>query len=94
MNTIKLDKNFSNNCDELMKDLQKPTTQTEEIVWHKYPEETPDSIMGKLITVMFDRDITKTGVGIWTNDWGNQFSGKYIGSAEVIAWAELPKGWK
>ncbi len=74
--------------------LPKPTTQVEEVVWHKCPEETPDYIVGKLITVMFDRDITKTGVGIWRNDWGNQFSGKYIGSVEIIAWAELPKGWK
>ncbi|MFA5151010.1 MAG: hypothetical protein WC554_00475 [Clostridia bacterium] len=49
MTTIKFDDNFSKNCDELMKDLPKPTTQVEEIVWHKYPEEIPDCIVGKLI---------------------------------------------
>ena len=89
-----LDKDFSKKCDDLMKNLPKPLTQTEKIVWHKYPEEIPDDILGKLITVRFDRDITKTDVGVWGTDWGKQFSGKYMGSAEVIAWAELPKGWQ
>lgn len=72
----------------------KKPTQTEEIVWRKFPESEPGYHFGKLITVMFDGDINNTAVGIWFTDWSTQFSGRYIVSAEIIAWSELPKGWQ
>jgi hypothetical protein len=65
------------------------TTQSETIIWHKYPEETPPigvplfvqyRICGKG-TEHFDMDI-KT------------WNGAFLDYPRVIAWAEMPTGWK
>ena len=64
-------------------------TQSETIVWHKYPDEKPE--VGKVIFVQymiggvvrgFDSDMLLRG--------GAEFT-KHV---HVIAWAEMPVGWK
>lgn len=68
-------------------------TQTETIVWHEYKGD-PAVLENSLITARFDRDNSNTGVGFWKKgDWGKQFAGRYKGSAEIIAFADPPKGW-
>lgn len=96
--TTKIDKNFSDKCDELMKDLPKPTAQEETIVWHKYPEEKPP-IPKSMIwfdgSIKYRReylvDCFEQGRFELVNWDGNHFID--IDEQGIFAWAELPKGW-
>ena len=85
------------NINELTKDL--PTTQTEEIVWHKYRDELPSaeefniyliSINGvgdhNIIRIAAYVKIINLGMVFWIDD-------RLVDNA-VVAWAELPEGWK
>lgn len=76
--------------------LEKQTMQIEEIVWHKYPEIIPslleDQYLVTHINGMVERAFYETGE---TLD-GMEFT--FVTSVgipiyEVIAWAELPRGW-
>lgn len=76
--------------------LPKPTTQVEEIVWHKYPEEKPKKIGTYLRTIM----AVKRNSYVLT-DWCKWLSGGWYESEHnypiefiTVAWAELPKGWR
>ena len=76
-------------------------TQTETIVWHPYPDEKPAHSNFYLVHVFYldigtfevwqydGRD--SDGEDIWIND-GGEFA--HMGEGKLIAWAELPKGWK
>jgi hypothetical protein len=63
-------------------------TQEEVIYWHKYPDDNPNVIAGSNETNL----VHHVEVGIclmwWIDDkweWEDE---------KIIAWAELPKGWK
>jgi len=61
------------------------TTQTETIVWHKYPEEKLTFNNWYLV------DVGEDGIDCkyWSpDDW------HYKQFRKVVAWAEMPKGWK
>ena len=95
MTTIKFDDNFSKNCDELMKDLPKPTTQVEEIVWHKYPKLVPNNsvVNAYIVDFVFPEGVKDKEIAQY---YGDEFVSCEIAldECEIIAWAELPKGWK
>jgi hypothetical protein len=62
-------------------------TQTETIVWHKYPDDNPNVIGGSN-----EMNLVHHVEGIclmwWIDDkweWEDE---------KIIAWAELPKGWQ
>ena len=61
--------------------------QKETIVWHKYPDEKPMESKGYLIQVPRQIGITfeMAYYPVREGRWGVK---------DVIAWAELPKGWK
>ena len=70
-------------------------TQTEQIVWHKYPDETPRNGSEYLVTYQSeDRpDYTFVHVcpylsGIWHERYSIPIPMK------IIAWTKLPKGWQ
>jgi hypothetical protein len=95
MNTIKLDKNFSDNCEKLMKDLPKPTTQTEEIKWHLITYEKPLkrdyyilNFKYRKIALVRESYYTGTSFYFYKNEQNIR-----IPFAEIIAWAKLPEGW-
>ena len=86
-----------------------PLTQTEEIVWHKYPEEKPPDndfrrYLLEIASVCFHNGIMRFSTheficatyypkGTTIN---NQDPGWELAATEnrvVRAWAELPKGW-
>jgi len=68
------------------------TTQKETITWHKYPEEKP-TVNGRYIICAKNCDAPIVAWWVWFDfyNYGDLNSAKY---AEVIAWAELPKGWQ
>lgn len=63
-------------------------TQTESITWHKYPKEKPAKKNYYLVHVQ--------GMGekwFTTDEW---YHNEWVVHPydEIIAWTELPKGWK
>ncbi|HUV82870.1 MAG TPA: hypothetical protein VMW53_07345 [archaeon] len=82
-----MDNEFAKKCDELMKDLPKPNTQKEVIVWHKYPGEKP-SEGGICLTTLWSINYCFVAENHWN---GKDF---ILEPDNVIAWAEMPKGWK
>ena len=66
-------------------------TQTEEIVWHKYPEEKPDEIGFYQIQLGYDSPINLFDFDIWD---GFRFVESHNHANAVFAWAEMPRGWK
>ena len=76
------------------------TTQTETIVWHKYPEEEPE--MGKhLVSIEYGchgKRVNSITTAIFDLVMlGDPLERKWVidnKDAIVLAWAELPKGWR
>jgi len=72
------------------------TTQTETIVWHKYPDDTP---IRDRKWYLIHHEISGVVESIYnplSNTWGTWLNGeKYIefDSLRVIAWTEMPKGY-
>jgi hypothetical protein len=69
-------------------------TQQETITWHKYPEEKPPKriVDEILITYIFEEIV-------WTASASRYEKGSFWFREDeinlhVIAWAEMPKGWK
>jgi hypothetical protein len=105
----KIDKSFSDKCDELIKNLPKPLTQTEEIVWHKFPEEKPpnDELRRYLLevaSVSFQDGIisfsshefveaTYYPKGMMINH-DPHWERTAIQNRVILSWALLPKGWQ
>jgi hypothetical protein len=72
-------------------------TQTETIIWHKYPEEKPtrddyyyvclgyskERFMGNRLILWKD--------GKWLTFW---ITDEAVNDDVIVAWAEEPKGWK
>ena len=79
------------------------TTRTETIVWHKYPEEKPNK-NGKMYLVNFQYETMISDGKIdfrfaiscnnWWEEWFYVDDGTLMPEEDVIAWANLPKGWK
>lgn len=72
------------------------TTQIEELVWHKYPDEKPDKLATCLRSLRSTKKKTYKIV-----DWCRWLSGgwyekehDYPIEFETVAWAYLPKGWQ
>ena len=61
------------------------TTQTETIIWHKFPDEIPTAGW-ILVDTQPDHNIDI----IW---WNDNKPLPWLGWDDFIAWAELPKGW-
>jgi len=79
-------------------------TQTEQIVWHKYPEEKPGK--DKKYLLHYKHLFTSPFIGddsvdvreyidlvYYDGKWGNN-EDQDIKDENVIAWAEMPKGWQ
>ena len=60
-------------------------TQTEQIVWHKYPEEKPEND-GEYLVQGISGHIRVYQYSVMKDRWFPTWS--------IIAWAELPKGWQ
>lgn len=60
-------------------------TQTETITWHKYPEEKPTSNYPN--SYMCQSESCLIRPYFWSKE-------KFETNDTIIAWAELPKGWK
>jgi len=58
-------------------------TQQETIIWHKYPDEKPNA--GNNCCIIFCDEDNYIFTGWYFND--NDMS-------NIIAWAEMPVGWK
>jgi hypothetical protein len=71
--------------------LPKPTTQVEEIVWHKFSDDRPPLFGIYQVQIGYESPAC-----IFTQDtWdGFRFSEAYKNKNIVFAWSELPKGWK
>lgn len=77
-------------------EILKRTTQSEIIIWHKYPEAKPTKTNCYFVTFI------DGGVDFWTYDiaWSPPmwYEPDSCGAREldfkVIAWAEMPKGWR
>ena len=76
-----------------------PLTQTEEIVWNKYPESVISvddgerffvSLMGEENKIIIKRVYKYTGAIM---DDENRECGDVRQWWTILAWAELPKGW-
>ena len=73
------------------------TTQTETIVWHSGDAKPPEKVWGYFLATYKEYENSRKAVGQlrwngykWKWDDGeNEFD-----VWEVIAWAELPKGWR
>lgn len=70
-------------------------TQTEELVWHKYPE-NPSPAGGSFL-LQYKRydyydEITINKASPFYGSYRTE-GGEIIEKEQVIAWAELPKGW-
>lgn len=106
----KIDKDFSDKCGDLMKDLPKPLTQTEEIVWHKYPEDKPPDdefrrYLLEVASVSFQDGIiffsshefveaTYYPKGMMINNHDPHWEGTVIENRVILSWTERPKGWQ
>ena len=72
-------------------------TQTETIVWHKYPDEKPEIVGDYLVSLP-----EGVQVAYWSQNkrrfsgWKKTISNKKHHQAlwSVGAWAKLPNGWK
>jgi len=62
-------------------------TQTEQIVWHKYPDEKPNEDNDYIVQMTNGRFEQK-----YYHAKSDAWSWAYDGV--VIVWAELPKGWQ
>ena len=75
------------------------TTQTETIVWHKYPDEIPSINGAYLITVEFgggSREVFEAVHmvgGFYKPSSTTPFLYNYSERTRIIAYANLPKGW-
>ena len=69
-------------------------TQTEQIVWHKYPDEKPP-IRDLYLAHLFIDD-EKNSIVLFSIYQDGEFrsEGSLINSDCVIAWANYPKGWQ
>ena len=75
-------------------------TQTEKIVWHKYPDDNPP--LPDMLFDVFDQPMKRKKnylVGCFSPgrmhivEWnGHHF--KDINEGGIYAWAEMPKGWQ
>ena len=74
------------------------TTQIEELVWHKYPDEKPEEI-GAYLTTRRDPNgkLWTTEMG-WFGEWSivDDITAEILSLNDfpVIAWAIRPKGWQ
>lgn len=67
-------------------------TQTETIVWHKYPDEKPPKKEFYLICEPYSK-ISDVGFNVDVAYWFDKNPVEW-GWGDVVAWAELPKGWR
>jgi len=66
------------------------TTQVEQIEWHKYPGEKPEEPQGNNVEEMHLVHHKEIGVtDMWWLDTKWEWEDE-----NVIAWADMPKGWK
>jgi len=68
--------------------MTKKNEQQEIIIWHKFPDEKPKENKYYFVTYGGDVFEQQTGHDFYSNDsWTKEYR-------NVIAWAEMPKGWK
>jgi hypothetical protein len=79
--------------------MDMPNTQTETLVFHKYPEEEPEDLKdGKSILLSVKGAKTAEEASFLLKDERGYhfilFNGNYVPPEQIVAWAHLPQGWR
>jgi hypothetical protein len=71
-------------------------TQTEQIVWHKYPNEKPARDDYYYVNMGFGEDCYGNRMALWKDGKWLKFweINDAVVDGLIYAWAEEPKGWK
>ena len=67
------------------------TTQTETIVWHKFPDEEP-KVSGGIEVYLIQYALFTPCIG--TSAWQGGRVRSWSCPDAIIAWAEMPMGWQ